>query len=488
MSAFHSTVSRRTFMKALGLSAAGIGAAGASAPVFRDLDELMSSEAFPKKPWWVKTADKPTVEIDWDVTKRYDRRLNFLNANIKANYYPKEQAEATATGAEYKKTQMAANAPGYTRKTRAFSDAYAKMMGTMTSSTYSFAGITGTSITQTPTELGVPKWEGTPEENSRLLAAAARIYGAIFSGFTELDNAWRNKLVISHTIGTAGRIVYEDVDLGYSVKDPTGEMAEKWVIPTKPMWGVGFAAAESLFAQKVGPSLTPGNHSFGRTAGRSTYIGLFNLLRTLGYQFLGTPFMTQNLFNSSALHIMTGNAEASRQNNFSLSPIGGPRFQSGENGVTDLPLAPTNPIDAGMFRFCHSCGKCADACPPQAISLDKKPSWEIPLLEGKPDTTHNAGVKSFWLNWASCTIGRSQLAGRCEICWAVCPFNEGREAVVHDIIKAVTANTGIFGGFFTDMSKAFGYGVREGEAKEDWWNEPQSVFGVESEIFAKYER
>jgi len=480
-------------MKRLGLVSVGVGvgAAAIAAPVFQDLDDLMSSEASPKKPWWVKTVDKPTIDIDWDATKRYDRRLNFLNANIKANYLPERQTEATAVGTDFKKAKMAANAPGYTEKTRAFSDAYSKMMGIMTSATsatYTFAGITGTGISQTPEQLGIPKWQGTPEENSRLLAASSRIYGAIFSGFTELDNAWRNKLVITHTIGTAGRIVYEDVDLGYSVKDPTGEMAEKWVIPTKPMWGVGFASAESLFAQKTGPSLTPGNHSFGRTTGRSTYVGLFNLLRTLGYQFLGTPSMTSNLFNSSALHIMTGNAEASRQNNYALTPIGGPRFQSGENGVTDLPLAPTNPIDAGMFRFCHSCGKCADACPPQAISLDKNPSWEIPLCDGKKSTFHNPGTKSFWLNWALCTIGRSQLAGRCEICWAVCPFNEGRGAVVHDVIKAVTANTGILGGFFTSMSKTFGYGVREGEAKEDWWNEPQPVFGVESEIFAKYEK
>ena len=110
---------------------------------------------------------------------------------------------------------MAANAPGYTEKTRAFSDAYSRMMGTMTSAnsaTYTFAGITGSGITQTPEELGIPKWKGTPEENSRLLASASRIYGAIFSGFTELDNAWRNKLVVSHSAFSAGRIVYEDVD------------------------------------------------------------------------------------------------------------------------------------------------------------------------------------------------------------------------------------------------------------------------------------
>jgi histidinol-phosphate/aromatic aminotransferase/cobyric acid decarboxylase-like protein len=42
MGKFHSTVSRRTFMKGLGLAGAGIGAAAAAAPVFHDLDEVSS--------------------------------------------------------------------------------------------------------------------------------------------------------------------------------------------------------------------------------------------------------------------------------------------------------------------------------------------------------------------------------------------------------------------------------------------------------------
>jgi len=43
MSKFHSTITRRDFMKGLGLAGAGLGAAAATAPVFRDLDEIVSS-------------------------------------------------------------------------------------------------------------------------------------------------------------------------------------------------------------------------------------------------------------------------------------------------------------------------------------------------------------------------------------------------------------------------------------------------------------
>ncbi len=38
MSKFHHTVTRRDFMKGLGLAGAGLGAAAATAPVFHDLD------------------------------------------------------------------------------------------------------------------------------------------------------------------------------------------------------------------------------------------------------------------------------------------------------------------------------------------------------------------------------------------------------------------------------------------------------------------
>ena len=37
---WHSTVTRRDFMKALGFGAAGLGALAATSPVFHDLDEL----------------------------------------------------------------------------------------------------------------------------------------------------------------------------------------------------------------------------------------------------------------------------------------------------------------------------------------------------------------------------------------------------------------------------------------------------------------
>ena len=64
---YHSTVSRRDFMKFAGMGAfATIGGTLLPAP-FKDLDEMMSSPAAERKlPFWVKEVDEPTVQIDWE--------------------------------------------------------------------------------------------------------------------------------------------------------------------------------------------------------------------------------------------------------------------------------------------------------------------------------------------------------------------------------------------------------------------------------------
>ncbi|WP_303678090.1 twin-arginine translocation signal domain-containing protein, partial [Dehalococcoides mccartyi] len=73
MKEFHSTLSRRDFMKSLGVVGAGLGTMSAAAPVFHDLDEVTSSTlGINKNPWWVKERDfkNPTVPIDWSKVTR----------------------------------------------------------------------------------------------------------------------------------------------------------------------------------------------------------------------------------------------------------------------------------------------------------------------------------------------------------------------------------------------------------------------------------
>ncbi len=66
----HSAVSNKERMKATGLEKTD---AEGSTPGYRDLDEVMASpEAVWKRPWWVKDVEKPTTEVDWKGTERFD--------------------------------------------------------------------------------------------------------------------------------------------------------------------------------------------------------------------------------------------------------------------------------------------------------------------------------------------------------------------------------------------------------------------------------
>lgn len=72
MSKFHSSVSRREFMKGLGLTGFGIGVNAATSG-FHDIDEFVANKAVGMKyPWYVKRVDQPTTEVDWQTIKRFD--------------------------------------------------------------------------------------------------------------------------------------------------------------------------------------------------------------------------------------------------------------------------------------------------------------------------------------------------------------------------------------------------------------------------------
>jgi epoxyqueuosine reductase len=94
MSKYHSTISRREFIKALGLGGAGFAAAAITPPVFHDLDEVIASpQALWKRPSWVKEVDKPTTEIDWKIMKRFDYHFVMWAAGLQIALGPEQYDE-----------------------------------------------------------------------------------------------------------------------------------------------------------------------------------------------------------------------------------------------------------------------------------------------------------------------------------------------------------------------------------------------------------
>jgi len=324
--------------------------------------------------------------------------------------------------------------------------------------------------------LGVPKWTGTPEEASRMLISASRLYGGGMVGFQELDDHWRNKLF--HSGGT-NPLVYENVDQGYYT---TGTNA-KYVIPTKPMYLIVVSGPEPRQTDRSGPSQIAKNNLVANTFLRNgSYYGTWNFLRGLGYQSLGrTGHPTDNTHYGSST-VLSGLAENSRQGNWVLSPETG-AFMYIFTQTIDLPVAPTNPIDAGMWRWCQTCKKCAENCPAGALDLRGAPTYEMPAIEGKADTQHNPGVKHFWFNGSLCNlwIAENGVAQMCSTCSGNCTFTIGNEAMLHTVLRSTISTTSTFNGFFYGMSKSFGFGGTMAD-KEDWWNTPQPLMGIDSTI------
>ena len=75
--------------------------------------------------------------------------------------------------------------------------------------------------------------------------------------------------------------------------------------------------------------------------------------------------------------------------------------------LTDVPLLPDTPDDFGADDFCIRCQACTNACPPEAISADKKVV---------------RGVEKFYVDFDKCLPYFNETQG-CAVCLAACPWN-----------------------------------------------------------------
>ncbi|MEN8614018.1 reductive dehalogenase [Dehalogenimonas sp. THU2] len=491
MSSFHSIVSRRDFMKALGVTGAGLGAAAAVAPSFNDIDDMMGApSASNHLPWYVKEMDllKCTSEIDWDMLKRWDHSNTGYGAAT-TKHYPSgaRNAEYTAAGNARRDEYRAKQHPGYDLKWQALNQGKSDRK---TSAAWQYEGLTNTAdLSPLPSEWGLPNWTGTPEEASRLAMAAIRYFGFSIVGFADLDSTWRNKLVLTKTSATAA-YVYDNVPKAF--RRTNGTITEH-VIPSKASL-LFLCSPQTPEARKSNSILANGNATAVDNFHSSVEARLFRFLRTLGdYQLFGLTGHQAFAVNAGAATALTGVGEASRQNNYALSFEVGPNYNPLVL-MTTLPLAPTKPIDAGMFRFCHGCAICAKQCPSNSISLDKEPSWDIPLTEGLPTIYKNPGIKLFWTNQVSCYNYYTQYYGCAPVeimgdagggrsCFGVCPFGEDRAALAHNVIRATAATTGIFNSFFASLADVFGTG-QAALRPDDWWDMALPSHGTPTHIRA----
>lgn len=468
-------------MKGIGLVGAGLGASAAAAPVFHDLDEVAASTPNYKHPWWVKEREllKPTLDIQWDLMdSTFGRRDTTQHSNGKSVVRDYMAQEHGITVEEYdvllgdkgKRTKagLLAGEPQHSLRSQALGNSMGYrareggFMGPIVTS-YQGSGIPYYNSQKTPESLGVPRWNGTPEENSQMVRAAMKLHGASEISIVELDPNNTRKLIYG---SDRDNKVYEWADI-----DQPYETETKRVIPNKCKWLINFSFAQSKEA-----------HIRGFSGGGTRYALGWQILlmsqcfvRGLGYLAVGPYNYINDLALNNAFSVLGGGGESSR-NNQSISAIYGSVNGVCASFVTDLPLEPTNPIDAGISRFCYSCKKCAELCPGNisgysALSMETEPTWE-PL-----GPWNKAGREFWWFSPGGCNPFRDLCGGWG--CATRCPFARGvLEAGIHELVSGTLATTSIFNGFFRNMDDVF-YGKTLRDPDEFWsFNLP--VFGFDS--------
>ncbi len=450
-------LTRREFMKDLGK----LGAAAALAPMIPFGEDMSDKNFTIKRPGFVKEVDKPTIEIEWKNINRFDERDTVRRGFAK--YVSQENIDKLAATQKTNLDKwLKENKPGYALRDVAFQAGCN-------------AGRSGQSFMPKtdgngPEKLGVAKWTGTPEEASQIVTAALRHFGAGTVGFLEMEPETTEKLIY-HTDPDGKKVVISSTD-EVPFEDDNQRVIHKtarWII----VWSVQMS--EETMA-RVPTVLGAATTNLTYTRNQNIQQRLQAFLWGLGYYGLAEA-QTNALGVSTGLSTLAGLGEMSRLNRL-LTPEYGPMLRVFKM-VTDLPLAPTKPIDAGLMKFCESCTKCADLCPSKALSFGKEPTWEV------RGGWNNSGKKAYYEDAPRCRSYWYQVGTNCGICFAVCPFATKNLASFNRVRNYMAASAPFLNSTFKKLDDLLYTPVTTlGEPQKDpneWWSLNLAEYGINTQ-------
>jgi epoxyqueuosine reductase len=494
VSNFHTTLSRRDFMKGVGLIGAGLGAAAATVPVFHDMDELVANSSdVQQHPWFVKTREfkNPTTEINWSNLKRQEGFHKFpMFPNMPVATH--EEYVAAGLGNQHNfiltwggslkhspekmkilldkaKSEFPDWDPGYlgmgSLRTTALTNASRYSAFTLSSRLRS-GGSTispimgalqqgGSAFPNSfegwhlfpeilPQNCGIPKWEASSEENNKMVRTAARFFGAYNIGIGELDED--TKKFIHLTDSGQKTINFRDVDA-------VTETATEQIIPNKCKYLITVSIRQCFEGTRRQAGIQENYAVWNSYSTHPVIMGkIQEFIINLGYECCMPNLMT---YLSVPYGILHGLGEMSRAGSPVITPFSGLCDRGMWTLITDLPLDPTPPIDFGAFKFCETCGICADACPFSLIQTrDMPPAWE---RAGLKSGVLQGTFKGYRTEMSECV--------HCPQCQSVCPFNSDDLSFVHQMVKACTStlHSSPLNGFFANMEHFMGYGRKDPE-------------------------
>ncbi|MCP4756985.1 MAG: reductive dehalogenase [Proteobacteria bacterium] len=418
--------------------------------VFRDQSQ--------RYPWWVKSVDKITTEIDESVMER--PRGTIIKWLMKQ---PPEDLIKLITSGKNKYTNRVQNEEAGTRlrdvalhqAATSFWWIGGKMNNEMAAGSMTdLLDMAREKMSVSPGDFDVDPWKGSPEQASSMVEAAGIFLGAAQIGFTSINENWLPPNIVfdssvdSITPGDENRILYPD--------------RFKYVI-------TGAALVPNAAGMRSPSAIGNAADRLGFEHALLAASRMVVFLNSLGY---GAEYVPS--FNPVPWAVASGLGEMGRMNRM-ISPLYGGALRL-FSIITDLPLALDKPIDFGLQEFCRHCRKCAEACPSGALSMEKEPSWE---WEGD-QFWHYKGKKVWWEDSRKCQV--YQLNERCINCMMSCPWTKDNKTVLHEIAHVMASRFPRLGWLLRKMDDLFGYNLvdKTDSKMNDWWDFHDPISGIDS--------
>jgi reductive dehalogenase len=180
-----------------------------------------------------------------------------------------------------------------------------------------------------------------------------------------------------------------------------------------------------------------------------------NYVRRLGWEatpHYGPSFLNKYRVLMPPLILAAGIGEVSRTG-IILSPYFGLAYKAGAV-LTDMPIAPDQPIDFGIQDFCQHCGICAENCPSNAISHGDKViynGYETWKLDTQRCASYNFTKKTGTL---------------CNRCVKSCPWSQP-QTWPHNLVRSLVSRSKLARWGAVKAAQLLDFGADHPDDK--WW-------------------
>ncbi|MGD9346560.1 MAG: reductive dehalogenase [Candidatus Aminicenantes bacterium] len=242
----------------------------------------------------------------------------------------------------------------------------------------------------------------TTEDASKKVKKAARYLGANLVGITDYNPLW-----------TYSELIKEIFEGDFDRERPPRYEIFTPVFPFDPKSVVVMAVEMDYQTIALSPSALEGAATgLGYSHMCELGYSVATFLRALGYR----AFANGNDVTLSIPYAVAAGLGELGRNGMLITREFGPRVRL-VKVLTELELAPDPPRSFGVWDFCKSCKRCAEACPSKAISDGD------PTLEGQT-LSNNPGVLKWYIDPEKCIQFWRDNGSDCANCIAACPYNK----------------------------------------------------------------